>query len=201
MNKTPPLWASETFWKKVAIWVTAGSFVILILLTFDTLSKTRAGGSRVRSYSIINQEIDYRFDQKQNRYVPMIGKEAPLFGKALSEKEAERLVTLGKKTIQAKNCMNCHTLLGNGAYYAPDLTKAWLDPMWLSVADRESRMLAFLQDPEKYAVTFGSGRKMPNLAITEDEAKGIVAFLKWMAAIDTNGFPNNFKTLTSEAQP
>ncbi len=26
--------------------------------------------------------------------------------------------------------MNCHTLLGNGAYYAPDLTKAWLDPAW-----------------------------------------------------------------------
>jgi nitric oxide reductase subunit C len=25
--------------------------------------------------------------------------------------------------------MNCHTLLGNGAYYAPDLTKAWLDPI------------------------------------------------------------------------
>jgi nitric oxide reductase subunit C len=201
MNKTPPLWASETFWKKIAIWVTAGSFVILILLTFDTLSKTRAGGGRVRSYNIINQEIDYRFDQQQNRYVPVIGKEAPLFGKVLSEQEAERLVALGKKTIQAKNCMNCHTLLGNGAYYAPDLTKAWLDPMWLSVEDRESRMLAFLQDPEKYAVTFGSGRKMPNLAITEDEAKGIVAFLKWMAAIDTNGFPNNFKTLNAEAQP
>lgn len=201
MNKTPPLWASESFWKKVAIWVTAGSFLILILLTFDTLSKTRAGGDRVRSYSIINQEIDYRFDQKQNRYVPVIGKEAPLFGKALSEEEAERLVTLGKKTTQAKNCMNCHTLLGNGAYYAPDLTKAWLDPMWISVADREGRMLAFLQDPGKYAVTFGSGRKMPNLDITEDEAKGIVAFLKWMSAIDTNGFPNSFKTLTSEAQP
>lgn len=201
MNKTPPLWASESFWKKVAIWVTAGSFLILILLTFDTLSKTRAGGDRVRSYSIINQEIDYRFDQKQNRYVPVIGKEAPLFGKALSEEEAEQLVTLGKKTTQAKNCMNCHTLLGNGAYYAPDLTKAWLDPMWISVADREGRMLAFLQDPGKYAVTFGSGRKMPNLDITEDEAKGIVAFLKWMSAIDTNGFPNSFKTLTSEAQP
>lgn len=26
--------------------------------------------------------------------------------------------------------MSCHTLLGNGAYFAPDLTKAWLDPKW-----------------------------------------------------------------------
>jgi nitric oxide reductase subunit C len=37
---------------------------------------------------------------------------------------------------------------------------------------------------------------MPNLDITEDEAKTIIAFLKWMSAIDTNGFPYNFKPLT-----
>ena len=36
---------------------------------------------------------------------------------------------------------------------------------------------------------------MPNLHITEDEAKGVVAFLKWMSSIDTNGFPYNFKTI------
>ncbi|HUL13097.1 MAG TPA: cytochrome c [Methylococcaceae bacterium] len=196
MNQTPPRWASETFWKKIAIWVTAGSFVILILLTFDSLSKTAVGGNRVQAYSVINKEIDYRFDAQKNRYQPVIGQDAPLFGKALSEAEAEQLVMLGKKTIQAKNCINCHTLLGNGAYYAPDLTKAWLDPNWVSAEEREKLMLAFLKDPEKNAVTFTSGRKMPNLGITDEEAKGIVAFLKWMSAIDTNGFPHNFKTIT-----
>jgi nitric oxide reductase subunit C len=37
---------------------------------------------------------------------------------------------------------------------------------------------------------------MPNLHITPDEAKGVVAFLKWMMlSIDTNGFPYNFKTI------
>ena len=48
MSETP-LWASESFWKKTAIWVTAGSFLILVLLTFDSLSQTRAGGKRVPS--------------------------------------------------------------------------------------------------------------------------------------------------------
>ncbi len=48
------------------------------------------------------------------------------------------------------------------------------------------------------ARTFGSNRKMPNLDITEQEAKGIIAFLKWMSSIDTNGFPYNFKTIESE---
>jgi nitric oxide reductase subunit C len=201
MSANPPRWSTEDFWKKVAIWVTAGSFVILILLTFDTLSKTSVGGQRVRSYSVINQEIDYRFDATRNRYMPVIGKDEPLFGKSLNEAEAENLITLGKKTVQAKNCMNCHTILGNGAYYAPDLTKAWLDPGWISAANREALMLAFLKDPERNARTFGSGRVMPNLGLTDEEAKGVVAFLKWMSAIDTNGFPHNFKTLNAQVQP
>ena len=33
---------------------------------------------------------------------------------------------------------------------------------------------------------------MPNLGITAEEAKGLVAFLKHMSSIDTNGFPRNF---------
>ncbi len=201
MSEHQPRWSSEDFWKKVAIWVTAGSFVILILLTFDTLAKTAVGGKRVQSYSVINQEIDYRFDTKQNRYMPVIGVEAPLFGKALSEPEAEALVTLGKKTVQSKNCMNCHTLLGNGAYYAPDLTKAWLDPGWIDAANRETLMMAFLKDPTRNARTYGSGRVMPNPGLTDEESRGVIAFLKWMSAIDTNGFPHNFKTLNAQVQP
>ena len=43
MSETPK-WASESFWKKVAVWVTAGSFLILVVLTFDTLKQTTAGG-------------------------------------------------------------------------------------------------------------------------------------------------------------
>ena len=88
--------------------------------------------------------------------------------------------------------MNCHTLLGNGAYYAPDLTKAWLDPAWGDDASRETQMLNFLLDPNRYARTYGTNRRMPNLGITEAEARGLVAYLKWMSAIDTNGFPAGF---------
>ncbi|MCK5831041.1 MAG: cytochrome c [Methylococcales bacterium] len=193
-----PQWASESFWKKVAVWVTAGSFLILVVLTFDTLKQTSAGGDRVPAYSVINKKIDYQFDKKLNKFMPIIDGEELLFGKEFSEEEAEQLVTLGKKTTQAKNCMNCHTLLGNGAYFAPDLTKAWLDQGWLTVGLREEQMLKFLMDPEKNARTFGTDRKMPNLDITKEEAKGIVAFLKWMSSIDTNGFPYNFTTIYAE---
>ncbi len=197
----PPRWATENFWKKTALVVTSGSFLLLILLTFDTLSQVAAGGSRVPAYSVINQAIDYRYDESSHRYRPVIGGEAPLFGRSLNETEAEQWVALGKKTIQAKNCVNCHTLLGNGAYYAPDLTKAWLDPGWVDAANRENLMLAFLQNPTANARTFGSGRRMPQLDITETEARGVIAFLKWMSAIDTNGFPHQFKTLNTPESP
>jgi nitric oxide reductase subunit C len=39
---------------------------------------------------------------------------------------------------------------------------------------------------------------MPNLGITEEEARATVAFLKWMSSIDTNGFPANFKPIDQE---
>lgn len=46
----------------------------------------------------------------------------------------------GKRVYQAYNCMGCHTMLGNGAYFGPDLTKVYEDGgrAWL---------LAFLPSP------------------------------------------------------
>ena len=190
-------WASESFWRKTAIWVTGVSFIILIFLTFDSLSQISAGGKRVPAYSVINHRIDYVFDAKLNHQVPVIGVEEPLFGKKLTEAEAAALVSHGKITAQAKNCMDCHTFLGNGAYYAPDLTKAWLDPMWASKEVREQLMVAFLMDPSD-KLHNGLERRMPRLGITQDEARALVAYLKWMSAIDTNGFPYNFKPMDQE---
>lgn len=191
-------WSSEDFWRKSAIWITAFMFVVLVFLSFHSVSVITVGTERVKDYSVINNRIYYKFNEERYMLEPVIGDEAPLFGKKLNEDEAYALVTLGKTTVQAKNCMNCHTLLGNGAYYAPDLTKAWLDQGWVAEAVREDLMVAFLLDPEANARTFGTNRKMPNLNITEEEARGIVAFLKWMSSIDTNGFPAHFKPITQE---
>lgn len=39
----------------------------------------------------------------------------------------------GKRIFQAYNCMGCHTIVGNGAYLGPDLTKLYghVGPAWL----------------------------------------------------------------------
>jgi nitric oxide reductase subunit C len=195
MVQKNPWWSRESYWRKFAVFITAIMFFFLIVLTFDSISKISAGSNNVPAYSVINKRITYQFDEASNRFMPVIGEDAPLFGEKLSDEQAEQLVTKGKLTIQAKNCINCHTILGNGAYYAPDLTKAWLDPAWASESIREQLMVSFLLDPSTNARGYGSGRKMPNLGITEEEAKGIVAFLKWMSSINTNGFPNNFTAM------
>ncbi len=41
---------------------------------------------------------------------------------------------------------------------------------------------------------------MPDLDITEDEARAVIAYLKWMSAIDTSGFPYGFRTIAEGEQ-
>lgn len=88
-------------------------------------------------------------------------------------------VAAGKWVWQKHNCNDCHTILGIGGYYAPDLTKVMSsrDPDWTK---------RFLKDPEKI---WPAKRKMPNLHLEDDEIGNLVAFLTWVNGIDTNNWP------------
>lgn len=207
------VWTDNRFWQRSAAWVTGFAAVLLIWLTFDTMGQIAMGNDadlkngvtkRVPGPTVINYKITYEMSTKRGHEVPVIGgasgqEKEKFFGRDdYSEKEAGELLHLGKLGQQAKNCMDCHTLLGNGAYYAPDLTKAWLDPAWgpngsmqamTGKNTKEEAMAEFLQHPDQYPT---HARMMPNLGITAKEAKGLVAFLKHMSSIDTNGFPRNF---------
>ena len=214
-NDNVSVWTSIPFWRRSAAWVTGFAVILLIWLSFDTLGQISMGTDadlknkvtkRVPAPTVINYKIDYKYDSKRGHEVPVIGEKQPFFGKEWSEEEAAQLLHLGKLTSQAKNCMNCHTLLGNGAYYAPDLTKAWLDPAWQNGGPLqgmtgkntvEEAMAEFLQHPSQYPT---HARMMPNLGITAEEAKGLVAFLKHMSSIDTNGFPRNFSQSAKRIQ-
>jgi len=201
------VWSDNRFWQRSAAWVTGFASILLIWLTFDTSAQIAMGTDadlqagvtkRVPGPTVINYKITYEMSAKRGHEVPVIGEKEKFFGRDdWSEEEAGALLHLGKLGSQVKNCMNCHTLLGNGAYYAPDLTKAWIDPMWedgtmMAITNKETKeeaMAEFLQHPSQYAT---HARMMPDLGITPEEAKGIVAFLKHMSSIDTNGFPRNF---------
>jgi len=202
------VWSDNRFWQRSAAWVTGFASMLLIWLTFDTIPQITMGTNadlqngvtkRVPGPTVINYKITYEMDKKRGHEIPVIGEKEMFFGKDdYSEEEAAELLHLGKLASQTKNCMNCHTLLGNGAYYAPDLTKAWLDTAWgpegsmqamTGKSTKEEAMAEFLQNPSQYPT---HARMMPDLGITAEEAKGLVAFLKHMSSIDTNGFPRNF---------
>jgi nitric oxide reductase subunit C len=185
-NENVSVWTSIRFWRRSAAWVTGFSVILLIWLTFDTIGQISMGSDeglkngekqRVPAPTVINYHIDYKMDEKRGHEAPVIGEKEPFFGKEWSPEEAAALLHKGKLTSQAKNCMNCHTLLGNGAYYAPDLTKAWLDPMWQKGGPmqaltgkntKEEAMAEFLQHPSQYPT---HARRMPDLGITKRKPK------------------------------
>lgn len=93
----------------------------------------------------------------------------------------------GKEIWERHSCINCHTLLGEGAYFAPELGnvfiryggkdnpdaararfKAWMRAMPLPVPDR---------------------RQMPQFNLTEEELDALFDFLHWTSTIDTQGWP------------
>lgn len=190
--------SDPAFWRAGAISTTIVMLIVLVFLTVDSLDAIRAGGSHVPDYTVINRDIGYAYDAKLGYDMPVIGPEQPLFGRKVDAAQAQALIAKGKLVIQSRACMDCHTFFGNGAYYGPDLTKAWLDPAWQQTwvpmtqqKTREDAMVEFLMHPETYPTW---SRRMPNLGITRDEAVAVVAYLKWMSAIDANGFPANFGT-------
>ncbi len=88
-------------------------------------------------------------------------------------------VVEGKQLWEENNCMGCHTILGEGAYYAPELTK---------VVERrgEAYIKAALMSKVPWSPR---GRKMVAYGFSEKEANDLVAFLTWIGNTDLNGFP------------
>jgi nitric oxide reductase subunit C len=99
-------------------------------------------------------------------------------------------VVQGKRIWDEKNCMGCHTILGEGAYYAPELTKVY-----------ERRGPAFiramLKDPQ---AMYPGERRMVQNDLSGEEIDDLVAYFEWVGHIDTNGFPPK-PTLMTLAMP
>lgn len=88
-------------------------------------------------------------------------------------------VIRGKHLWEKNNCMGCHTIFGEGAYYAPELTKVY---------DRrgEGYIKVTLMAKVPWAPR---GRKMVAYGFSDEQANDMVAFFKWIGEVDLNGFP------------
>jgi nitric oxide reductase subunit C len=94
-------------------------------------------------------------------------------------KEITDAVRRGKDLWDTSNCMGCHTLLGEGAYYAPELTKVFerRGPVFIR---------AMLTDPEKM---YPGQRRMWKYDFSERDKDDLIAFFEWIGKVDLNGFP------------
>lgn len=97
-------------------------------------------------------------------------------------------VVRGKEIWEKNNCMGCHTLMGEGAYYGPELTKVY---------DRKGpgMIKAILMSPVPWEP---NGRKMVAYGFSEEEANDVIAFFKWVGEIDLNGFDRVVSPLAKE---
>jgi nitric oxide reductase subunit C len=99
-------------------------------------------------------------------------------------------VERGHTLWDENNCMGCHTLLGEGAYYAPELTR-------VHTRRGDQFIRAMLRDP---AAMYPGQRQMVQYDFTEREIDDLVAFLAWIDGMDLNGFPPS-PTITMPGSP
>ncbi len=106
-----------------------------------------------------------------------------------SKAELTDEVTLGKRVWEKHACVNCHTIHGEGAYFAPELGNVM--SRW-----------GVLDDPVDATETLGSWmesqpsrirgrRQMPYFKLTEEETRGLSAFLRWADKTNTQDWPPN----------
>ncbi len=92
-------------------------------------------------------------------------------------------VVRGKHVWETHDCVGCHTILGEGAYFAPELgnvyvrrgpefIKAWIKGQPTGVAGR---------------------RQMPQFNLTDQQLDDLVQFLKWTSEVNTNNWPPNIQ--------
>ncbi|MGE5450734.1 MAG: c-type cytochrome [Acidobacteriota bacterium] len=91
-------------------------------------------------------------------------------------------VSHGQEVWHKYNCVNCHTLFGEGAYYAPDLTK-------ITQLRGETYLHAYLKDPSRFYDETRHRRLMPKQNLAEDEITDVIAFLDWVSKVDNQGWP------------
>ncbi|AEA68357.1 c-type cytochrome [Pseudomonas veronii] len=104
------------------------------------------------------------------------------FPKLTNAQQITPEVTRGKDVWHEYNCINCHTLFGEGAYYAPDLTK-------ITQQRGTPYLTAFLKDPSKFYDEQRHRRLMPNLELNDEEIAALIAFMDWVSKVDNQGWP------------
>ena len=95
-------------------------------------------------------------------------------------------VAHGKLLWEENNCIGCHTLLGEGAYFAPELGN-----VYTRYGNSTEAIIAFIKYRPKEGVP--GRRSMPNFDLSDEELEALAEFLKWTSEVDTENWPPNIQ--------
>ena len=97
-------------------------------------------------------------------------------------------VAHGKHIWEQNNCVGCHSLMGEGAYFAPELGNVFER----RGMGNEVAFKAYLAGWMKAMPTGVEGRRqMPQFNLSDEELNDLAEFLIWSSRVDTNNWPPN----------
>ena len=98
-------------------------------------------------------------------------------------------VVAGKRVWEHNACINCHTILGEGAYYAPEVGNVM--ERWGVLDDPEGAFEVLNGWMSSQPTGIEGRRQMPNFNLTEEETRNLSEFLRWTNKIKTQDWPPN----------
>ncbi len=95
-------------------------------------------------------------------------------------------VAHGKQLWEENNCIGCHTLLGEGAYFAPELGN-----VYTRFGNSKEAIKGFIMSRPKEGIP--GRRSMPQFNFNDEELDAIAEFLKYSSEINAAGWPPNIQ--------
>ena len=99
-------------------------------------------------------------------------------------------VAAGKHLWEKHSCINCHTILGEGAYFAPELGNV-MTRWGIAEDDAEGAFTALKGWMDAMPTGIEGRRQMPNFGLTDDEYRNLADFLLWTDTIRAQDWPPN----------
>ena len=95
-------------------------------------------------------------------------------------------IVLGKKVWEDHDCIGCHTLLGEGAYFAPELGN-----VYKRFGNSTDAIKGFIMSRPKNGIP--GRRSMPQFNSSDEELTAVAEFLKWTSEVNTANWPPNIQ--------
>jgi nitric oxide reductase subunit C len=109
---------------------------------------------------------------------------------ALPERDNREAITpvvaKGKLIWEENDCIGCHTLLGEGAYFAPELGN-----VYTRYGNSKEAIIGFIKSRPVDGIP--GRRSMPQFNFSDEELDALAEFLKYASEINTANWPPNIQ--------